>query len=90
MNKALSALVVACAITLCGAASLVSQFEALAIGVLNTLKLEPIPNRSGAIGGPAKFKITKQTLSHLEKLMKEGKTLQANPDGSVVILEPDK
>jgi hypothetical protein len=90
MKKALCGLFVVCALTLCGAANLVSQFEALAIGVLNVLKLEQIPDRTGAVGGPAKFKITRQTINHLEKLMKEGKTLVANPDGSVVVLEPGK
>ena len=58
-------------------------------GQLSTLKFESIPPQPRVVE-PPKFKVTKATIEHLEKLMKEGKTIEVQGNGALKILEPSK
>ena len=85
MKKLLCAAIVFAALTSLGA-NLITQDEALVSGVLAELKFESVPNKTGLIGAPPKFKITKQTLAFLEKLSKEGKVVEIQGNGSLKIV----
>jgi hypothetical protein len=61
----------------------ISMPQAITQGVLDELGFEIVPDTSGRIGGPSKFKITDATIKHLQKLQKEGKHVIAKPDGSI-------
>jgi hypothetical protein len=89
MRKLLCAAVVLAALTSLGA-NLITQDEALVSGVLAELKFESVPNKTGLIGAPPKFKITKQTLTYLEKLSKEGNLVEIQGNGSLKILPAAK
>ena len=54
--------------------------------MLAELKFESVPGKAGLVGAPPKFKITKQTLDHLEKLSKEGKLIEIQGNGSLKIV----
>jgi hypothetical protein len=66
-------------------ANLITQNEALVSAALNHLKFESQPNKGGLVGAPPRFKVTKQTLEHLEKLMKDGKTIEVQASGELKI-----
>ena len=66
-------------------ANLITQNEALVSAALNHLKLESQPTKGGLVGAPPRFKVTKQTLEHLEKLMKEGKAIEVQGNGELKI-----
>ena len=73
-----------------GANSLITQNEALVSGALAALKLESVPGKPGIVGAPPKFKISKATIDHLEKLHKEGKVIEVQGDGSLKIVAGKK
>jgi len=73
-----------------GASRLITQNEALVSAALGSLKFESVPPPAGIVGAPPKFKVTKATLAHLEKLMKEGKTIEVQGNGSIKILGAKK
>jgi hypothetical protein len=89
MKKYLYAGILLTALTSLGA-NLITQDEALVSSVLAELKFESVPNKTGLIGAPPKFKITKQTLAYLEKLSKEGKVVEIQGNGSLKILPAAK
>ncbi len=89
MKKYLCAAVVLTALTSLGA-NLITQDEALVSGVLAELKFESVPNKTGVIGAPPKFKVTKHTLDYLEKLSKEGKVVEIQGNGSLKIVPAAK
>jgi hypothetical protein len=89
MKKYLCAAIVVTALTSLGA-KLITQDEALVSSVLAELKFESVPNKTGLLGAPPKFKVTKQTLTYLEKLSKEGKEVEIQGNGSLKILPAAK
>ena len=66
-------------------ANLISQHQAIVEGALTELKLKQLPGPPGIVGGPAQFKVTKETIAYLQKLQKQGKVIEARPDGSIHI-----
>ncbi len=86
--KKLASVTVACvAIALLGANNLITQDEALASSVLTALKFKSVAGKPGVVGAPPKFEVTKQTIEHLEKMLKEGKVIEVQGNGSVKIIE---
>ena len=63
---------------------------ALVSGALETLKFEPLPGKPDLIGAPPKMQVTKKTIEHLQKLMKEGRSIQVDNDGAIKVLEKSK
>jgi hypothetical protein len=66
-------------------ANLITQNEALVSAALNQLKFESQPSKAGLVGAPPRFKVTKQTLEHLEKLMKDGRSIEIQASGELKI-----
>jgi hypothetical protein len=89
MKKYLCTAIVLAALTSLGA-NLITQDEALVSGVLAELKFESVPPKTGLVGAPPKFRVTKQTLAYLDKLSKEGKVIEVQVNGSVKILPAAK
>ncbi len=58
-----------------GATYFITQDQARTSGVLTELKFELVPETSGRIGAPPKFRVT--------KLQKEGKLVEIQGDGAV-------
>lgn len=83
MKKGLIAVVASIGIALAGvsAAYAITEAQAQVIPVLETLKMEPV--KSKVIGGPQRFKVTKETLKLLQKAMDDGKTVVVESDGSI-------
>jgi hypothetical protein len=61
----------------------ITQDQARVIPVLKTLKLEAIPSK--LIGGPQKYKVTKETIELLQDALDEGKVIVLQNDGSIAI-----
>ena len=81
-----------CIAAACGAvallgANLITQSEAIVSGALTELKFEPVPGKPGLVGAPPKFKATKETIDHLDKLAKEGKIIEIQGNGSLKIID---
>ncbi len=76
--KKFSCLLVACvAILLMG----ITEKQATVAPALESLKLERLP--SEVIGGPISYRVTKKTVEHLERLLKDDKVLVLGNDGSL-------
>jgi hypothetical protein len=90
MKATLSLCITCVALTLLGARFLVSEDAALVSGGLRVLKFEPVAGKPDVIGGPPRLKVTQVTLAYLEKLMKEGRTIEVQNDGAIKILDPAK
>ncbi|MEX2112260.1 MAG: hypothetical protein WD845_03700 [Pirellulales bacterium] len=90
MKRVLSLLVVAAALSTMGAAYWISQDAALVSGALTELKFESVRAKSGLIGGPPKFRVTKDTIKYLKTLLNEGKTIEVQNNGAVKILDGEK
>jgi hypothetical protein len=78
------------AVGLVSAKTLITQDAALASGVLTTLKFEAQSGNPKVIGAPPKFKVTKETIEYLDKLRKQGKTIDVQNNGSLKIGEAAK
>lgn len=65
----------------------VTEVQSGIMGALEKLKMTLV--KSKVIGGPQKFKITKETIELLKKSMDEGKVIVVDGDGSLKI-EKDK
>jgi len=63
----------------------ITREQSLVSGVLTTLKFESVKAEGGLIGGPQKFKITKESIDYLAKLLEDGNTLVIENNGSVKI-----
>jgi len=86
--KRLLCIAVACAAcSLLGAKFYITEYQAIVSGALGVLKLEPLPPPTNRIGAPPKFKITKQTLTELESLMKQGKLIEIQGSGELKIVD---
>lgn len=68
-----------------GGAMFISQPQAMVSGALTALKLESIPPAGGIVGAPPKFKVSKATVDFIQKLEKDKKTIEIQPDGSLQI-----
>lgn len=90
MKKLLCAAVVLVAVGLLGANNLITQDEALVSAALKELKFESVAGKPGVVGAPPKFKVAKHTIDHLEKLLKEGKIVEVQANGSLKIMTPKK
>jgi hypothetical protein len=90
MKRFLCATVAVVAVSLLGARHLITQDEALVSAVLTELKFESVPGKPGIVGAPPKFKVTKQTIDYLEKLLKEGKIIEVEGNGSLKIIGAKK
>jgi hypothetical protein len=78
------------AIGLVAAKNLISQDAALISAGLRTLKFEPLAGKPDVIGAPPKFKVTRQTIEYLEKLRKDGATIEVQNNGSVSVASAKK
>jgi len=63
----------------------VSQPQAMTEGMLEQLGFERVPDTSGRIGGPGKFKISKETIKHLEHWQSQGKHVVTTADGAIEV-----
>jgi hypothetical protein len=86
MKKLLCAAAVFTTMGLLGANYLITQDEALVSGALTALKFELVSEKPGVVGTPPKFKVTKITIDHLEKLMKDGKVIEIEGNGSIKVI----
>ena len=75
------------ALTLAGA-NLITENQGMVCPAIEKLKLEVV--KSKVIGGPQRYKVTKATIDYLQKLMKEGKVIVVNNDGSLTIEKETK
>jgi len=75
------------ALLLVGASRLISQDAALVSGALGALKFESQPGKPNLVGAPPKFKVTKQTIAYLDKLMKDGRSIEVQNNGAIKILD---
>ncbi len=90
MKRLLCGLLVLAAAGSLGANRLITQDEALVSAALGSLKFESVPPPPRIVGAPPKFKVSKATLDYLTKLMKEGKTIEVQGNGSIKILDAKK
>jgi hypothetical protein len=74
-------LVVVAAVAVMG----ITREQSLVGSVLTTLKLESVPAKGGLIGGPQEYKVTQATVDHLQKLLKDGKTLVIDAKGELKV-----
>jgi hypothetical protein len=86
MKKLACVAVAAVAVSLMGAALYISQDQALVSGALGELKFESVAGKPGLIGAPSRYRVTKQTIDFLDKLAKEGKQIEVQPNGQVKIV----
>jgi hypothetical protein len=89
MKHLATTLVVAAALASMGA-YWITEDAALVSGALSELKFEKAPGAPGVIGGPVRMRVTKGTLKYLESLLKDGKTIEVQNNGSVKILDAVK
>jgi hypothetical protein len=87
MKRIASVLIAFTAIGLVGA-NLITEKQGIVAPAMEELKLELV--QSKVIGGPQRYKVTKATIDHLQKLMKEGKVIVLNNDGSLTIEKETK
>jgi hypothetical protein len=87
MKRIASVLIAFTAIGLVGA-NLITEKQGIVAPAMEELKLELV--KSKVIGGPQRYKVTKATIDHLQKLMKEGKVIVLNNDGSLTIEKETK
>jgi hypothetical protein len=66
-------------------ANLITQNEALVSAALKELRFESQPTKGGVVGAPPRFRVTKQTIEHLDKLMKDGKAIEIQANGELKI-----
>jgi hypothetical protein len=90
MKRFLCVAVAGVALSALGANLLITQDEALVSGALSTLKFESVRPQPGLVGAPPKFKVSKATLDHLEKLHKEGKIIEVEGNGALKVIQPKK
>jgi hypothetical protein len=72
---------------------LVTSFGALFItenaglvgAALTSLKFESLPGNPNLVGAPPQFKVTKATIEFLQKIQKDGKTIEVQNDGSIKV-----
>jgi hypothetical protein len=87
MKRLASVLIAFTAIGLVGA-NLITEKQGIVAPALEELKLQLVPSK--VIGGPQRYTVTKATIDHLQKLMKEGKVIVLNNDGSLTIEKETK
>ena len=83
-------LCVACAVGAIGAfggAMYISETQAIVQSGLSELKFEAVKQQGGLIGAPGRFKISKQTIAHLESLMKQNKNVTVAADGKISVVD---
>jgi hypothetical protein len=90
MKKFLCVAVAAATLFAAGGAHWISQDAALVSGALTTLKFESVPGKPDLIGAPPRLKITKATIEFLQKLAKDGATIEVQNDGAVKVLGAKK
>jgi hypothetical protein len=86
MKKLPRAAIAFVAVSLMGVGYWITRDEALVSAALTELKFESVPPKPAVVGAPPKFKVTKQTIDHLQILLKEGKTIEVEGNGSLKIL----
>lgn len=59
----------------------VTEKQAIVMPVLDAIKLKQI--KSDVIGGPVKYRITRETLDLLKKAMDDGKIIILESDGTI-------
>lgn len=80
----LSAILVGSCATAIGANfSLITEAQSYVTGALDSLRFEIVP--SGVVGGPQKYRVTQATVNHMQKLMRENRSVIVQNDGSIKI-----
>ena len=79
-----SAILVCISATAIGAnLNLITEAQSYVSGALDNLKFELLP--SGVVGGPQKYRVTQATVNHMQKLMRENRSVIVQNDGSIKI-----
>ena len=63
--------------------NLITEAQSFVTGALDDLKFELVPSR--VVGGPQKYRVTQATVNHLQKLMKENRSVVVENNGSIKI-----
>ena len=88
MRKSLLVLLAVLGLVGVAGANLITQDEAKVGGVLQELKLESVkPKDPTIVGAPPRYRVTKATIDYLEKLMKDGKMIEVQGNGSLKIVK---
>jgi len=66
-------------------AMFITENAGLTSAALKDLKFEAIPGNPKLVGAPPQFKVTKETIEHLQKMQKDGKVIEVQNDGSLKI-----
>ncbi len=88
MKRVMGVLLVCGGLIVVGAslgAMFITQNAGLVGAALTELKFEEQPGDPKLVGAPPKFKVTKATIDFLQKLQKDGKTVEVQNDGSVKV-----
>jgi hypothetical protein len=85
MSKAICILFAGLAIGAMGATLLATQVQAAVDAAMIGLKLEVVPSSTGLTGAPATYKVTQRTVDYISKLLKDGKTITVNTDGTIKV-----
>ena len=64
-------------------AMFITQDAGLVGAALKELKFEPLPGNPKMVGAPPQFTVTKATIDFLQKVQKDGKTIEVQNDGSI-------
>jgi hypothetical protein len=63
----------------------ITENAGLVSGALRDLKFELQPGSPRLIGAPPQMKVTKATIDYLQQLMKDGKIVEVQNDGSIKV-----
>jgi hypothetical protein len=85
MRKLAAAVLVCVAVGAAVGAMYITENAGLVSGALQDLKFEQLPGNPKMIGAPPQLKVTKATIEYLQKLQKEGKIVEVQNNGSVVV-----
>jgi len=66
-------------------AMFITENAGLVSAALKDLKFEEQPGNPKLIGAPPQINVTKATIDYLQKLQKDGKTIEVQNDGSLKI-----
>lgn len=88
MKRFVPVMVVCAAVMLMGATYFITLDQARTSGILKDLKFESVENKSGVIGAPPKFKVTKETIEYLQKMQKEDRFIEVEGNGALKVIAP--
>lgn len=66
-------------------AMFITQDAGLVGAALTSLKFDALPGNPNLVGAPPQFKVTKATIAFLQKVQKDGKSIEVQNDGSLKV-----